>query len=41
MILCIYMGKISGKNSLYNNTTALTKENSFFLKIRDRLTLNA
>ena len=41
MILCIFLGKISGKNSSLKNATTLTKENIFFLKIRDRLTLNA
>ena len=41
MILFIFLGKISGKNSSLKNATTLTKENIFFLKIRDRLTLNA
>ena len=40
MILCIFLEEISGENSSLKNVTALTKENIFFLKIRDRLTLN-
>ena len=41
IILCIFLVKISGKNSSLKNATAPTKENIFFLKIRDKITLNA
>ena len=41
MVLCIFPGRTLGKNLSFKNATALTKENIFFLKIRDRLTLNA